>query len=176
MAAEVLCGQGWLLLPRITRNATLQRLHQEDLPDMDVPAAATAVSSSLPPISPAPDPGTPVPASSTGSGSSGPAAATLAGTATSAGVAPTGLPGSSTPAPADAQPDGSIKPVVAKLFNTSSANISVSFQVVKGLNEVVTVFTDKTTGKEIVQFPSQQLIALAEFFNKLAGNVLDKTA
>ncbi len=139
---------------------------------MDVPAAATAVSS-LPPSVPAHDPGTPVPAST---GSSGPAAATLAGTATSAGVAAPGLPGTSTPAPADSQPDGSIKPVVAKLFNTSSANISVSFQVVKGLNEVVTVFTDKTTGKEIVQFPSQQLVALAEFFNKLAGNVLDKTA
>jgi hypothetical protein len=79
-------------------------------------------------------------------------------------------------APPSAASDAAIKPVVAKLFNTASSNIVVSFQVVKELNEVVTVFTDKTTGKEIVQFPSQQLIALAEFFSKLAGNVLDKTA
>jgi uncharacterized FlaG/YvyC family protein len=119
---------------------------------MDVPAAATA-SATLP------------------------APSALPANAASAEPAPPAS--SSTVAPAravDAEPDAAIKPVVAKLFNTASSNIVVSFQVVKGLNEVVTVFTDKTTGKEIVQFPSQQLIALAEFFSKLAGNVLDKTA
>jgi hypothetical protein len=42
-------------------------------------------------------------------------------------------------------------------------------------DEVVTVFTDKATGKEIIQFPSQALIALAEMYDKDAGKVLDKS-
>lgn len=83
------------------------------------------------------------------------------------------IPAPKSPAPATGSPngDGALKPVVAKLFNASEQNIEVSFQVVKDLNEVITVFTDKSTGKEIVQFPSAALIALAEFFSKLADNV-----
>jgi uncharacterized FlaG/YvyC family protein len=42
-------------------------------------------------------------------------------------------------------------------------------------DEVVTVFTDKATGKEIIQFPSQELIALAQMYDKDSGKVLDKS-
>jgi uncharacterized FlaG/YvyC family protein len=71
--------------------------------------------------------------------------------------------------------DGTLSPVVAKLFNTSEQNVTVSFQVTTDPDEVVTVFTDKSTGKEIVQFPSQALIALAQMYDKDAGKVLDKS-
>ena len=53
--------------------------------------------------------------------------------------------------------------------------MTVSFQVLTNPDEVVTVFTDKSTGKEIIQFPSQALIALAEMYDKDAGKVLDKS-
>jgi uncharacterized FlaG/YvyC family protein len=72
--------------------------------------------------------------------------------------------------------DETLKPLVAKLYNAAEQNVEVSFQVAKGLGEVVTVFTDKTTGKVIVQFPSEQLVALAQFFQKLAGSILDAKA
>lgn len=71
--------------------------------------------------------------------------------------------------------DTTLSPVVAKLFNASAANVTVSFQVLHDPDEVVTVFTDKSTGKEIIQFPSQALIALAEMYDKDAGKVLDKS-
>lgn len=63
---------------------------------------------------------------------------------------------------------------VAKLFNEREANVEVSFRIESGVDQVVTVFTDKQTGKTIVQFPSETLIALAQFFNKLGGGLLDK--
>jgi hypothetical protein len=71
--------------------------------------------------------------------------------------------------------DTTLSPVVAKLFNTAEANVTVSFQVTSDPDEVVTVFTDKATGKESIQFPSQALIALAEMYDKDAGKVLDKS-
>lgn len=79
-------------------------------------------------------------------------------------------------------PDGSKKGVedaplstgVAKLFNAQEQNVSVSFQIEQNPNEIVTVFTDKQTGKVIVQFPSETLIALAKFFDKLDGSVVNK--
>jgi uncharacterized FlaG/YvyC family protein len=84
--------------------------------------------------------------------------------------------GSSQPGAASNQPtDSTLSPVVAKLFNAAEQNITVSFQVTTNPDEVVTVFTDKTTGKEIVQFPSQALIALAQIYDKDAGKVLDKS-
>jgi uncharacterized FlaG/YvyC family protein len=83
--------------------------------------------------------------------------------------------GSAAPAPAsNQQNDTTLSPVVAKLFNAAEQNVTVSFQVTTNPDEVVTVFTDKSTGKEIVQFPSQALIALAEMYDKDAGKVLDK--
>ena len=71
--------------------------------------------------------------------------------------------------------DSTLSPVVAKLFNTAEADVQISFQVLTDPDEVVTVFTNKATGKEIIQFPSQALIALAEMYDKDAGKVLDKS-
>jgi flagellar protein FlaG len=70
--------------------------------------------------------------------------------------------------------DSTLASNVAKLFNTQEQNVSVSYQVEQDPNEIVTVFTDKQTGKVIVQFPSETLIALAKFFDKLDGNVVNK--
>jgi uncharacterized FlaG/YvyC family protein len=135
---------------------------------MDVQAAAVPA----PPPRPAQPPAAPQPPA--------PDASTV--TASSpAPTAPAASPGTTTTttaphAPASNQPtDDTLSPVVAKLFNAAEANVEVSFQVLHNPDEVVTVFTDKATGKEIVQFPSQALIALAEMYDKDAGNVLDKS-
>jgi hypothetical protein len=95
-------------------------------------------------------------------------------------LAPAPAPASAAPgtsasaAPASAT-DKTVTPVVAQLFNTTADNVSVTFQTQKGTNEIVTVFTDKTTGKEIIQFPSQEMIAFGELLDKDAGKVLDKS-
>jgi hypothetical protein len=135
---------------------------------MDVQAAAGPAPSPLP-AQPAPqaahDPST---APSAGAAAAAPGAA--AGTPAVAGGNGTIAAGGSN------QPtDGTLAPVVAKLFNTAEENVAVSFEVLHNPDEVVTVFTDKATGKEIVQFPSQALVALAEMYDKDAGNVLDKS-
>jgi flagellar protein FlaG len=75
-----------------------------------------------------------------------------------------------------AQTDPSLGSKVAQLFNAQEQNVSVSFQVEQNPNEIVTVFTDKQTGKVIVQFPSETLIALAKFFDKLDGVAVNKKA
>jgi uncharacterized FlaG/YvyC family protein len=139
---------------------------------MDVQAAATSaptpvpVQPTLPPAahdpSPAPDPG---------AGTDPSASGTTAGTT----PAVTGIPGATNGAASNQATDDTLSPVVAKLFNTAEQNVEVSFQVLHNPDEVVTVFTDKATGKEIVQFPSQALVALAEMYDKDAGNVLDKS-
>jgi uncharacterized FlaG/YvyC family protein len=81
-------------------------------------------------------------------------------------------------APAGSKKTDAVDPTlaagVAKLYNANEQNISVSFQVEQNPNEIVTVFTDKQTGKVIVQFPSETLIALAKFFDKLDGGVVNK--
>lgn len=71
-------------------------------------------------------------------------------------------------------PDDSISAGVAKLFNAAEQNVAVSFRVEDGTHEIVTVFTDKESGKVIVQFPSETLIALGKFFDKLDGGVVNK--
>ena len=130
---------------------------------MDVPAAAFGPT--LPPA-PAPDP---APA----------ATATAVAAPPSATVGPIPVHStadSSQPVAGSNQPtDSTLSPVVAKLFNAQEQNVAVSFQVTTNPDEVVTVFTDKSTGKEIVQFPSQALIALAQMYDKDAGKVLDKS-
>jgi uncharacterized FlaG/YvyC family protein len=132
---------------------------------MDVPA--TTLGPTLPPA-PAPAPN-PAPA----------ATATAVATPPSATVGPIPVhstTGNPQPAAGSNQPhDSTLSPVVAKLFNTAEQNVAVSFQVTTDPDEVVTVFTDKSTGKEIVQFPSQALIALAQMYDKDAGKVLDKS-
>ncbi len=108
-------------------------------------------------------------ASSTGSNSS----------STSGAIGPT--PGLATlPAgPADGSKkhgdsDPGLSSGVATLYNVQESNVSVSFQIEQNPNEIVTVFTDKQTGKVIVQFPSETMIALAKLFDKLDGSVVNK--
>ena len=127
---------------------------------MDVPAAT--VGPALPPApQPAPDP---LPA------------AVAAPPSATVGPIPVHSTAGSAPAAGSNQPhDDTLSPVVAKLFNAAEQNVAVSFQVSTNPDEVVTVFTDKSTGKEIVQFPSQALIALAQMYDKDAGKVLDKS-
>jgi len=150
---------------------------------MDV--QATAEAAPLPPISfpppSAPPPAAPVstPPTVSSVGASDPGDSSSSGNGAIGTGASVPTPQTKVPslppgaAPADGQTLGS---TVAKLFNTASENVAVSFQVAQGSNEVVVVFTDKTSGKTIIQFPSETLIALAQFFNKLAGTVLDKKA
>jgi uncharacterized FlaG/YvyC family protein len=141
---------------------------------MDVPGATTGAPAPTPIPSPLPAPApvaaaapAPLPAAgSTGTGTSPSGASTAV--QTTAGT-PQSTSGS------NQQSDSTLSPVVAKLFNTAEQNVQVSFQVSTDPDEVVTVFTDKSTGKEIIQFPSQALIALAQMYDKDAGKVLDKS-
>lgn len=149
---------------------------------MDVQAAA-ATATILPPAyaPPAPAPSTtgfasvaapsasvPV-VSGTDSGSSS-STNSSAGTAPGLALLPAGPP-DGTKKGAD---ESSVASGVAKLYNAAEQNVSVSFQIEQNPNEIVTVFTDKQTGKVIVQFPSETLIALAKFFDKLDGGVVNK--
>jgi uncharacterized FlaG/YvyC family protein len=133
---------------------------------MDVPAAAALAPSPLPP-QPTPAPDTRV-ASAVPSAAPSPTSGPVPVRST-VGAAPQSAPAS------NQQTDTTLSPVVAKLFNAAEQNVQVSFQVLTNPDEVVTVFTDKSTGKEIIQFPSQALIALAEMYDKNAGKVLDKS-
>ena len=68
---------------------------------------------------------------------------------------------------------------VAKLYNVSAASgepqtLSVSYKYVSELHLVVTVFSNPETGEEVAQFPPQELIGLAEFFDQIDGVTLDQ--
>ncbi len=96
----------------------------------------------------------------------------------------------SAPAPApethaDPQPDQQQRNTaliasIAKLFGQSdpaqSGSLSVSYRVGHNPNEIITVFSDPATGKEIAQFPSEMVVQMAEFFDKYSGVTLDRTA
>jgi len=92
-------------------------------------------------------------------------------------------PGSQAPAtaiatfPAPAAPDStkSLSSDVSKLLDPAGSGTQVSFRVAGGSDQTVVVVTD-TTGKVISQFASETLIALAQFFEKLDGSVVDKKA
>jgi hypothetical protein len=77
-------------------------------------------------------------------------------------------------------PSESLPGNVGKLYAAPANTTSVSFEPAAGSNEIVTVVTNTQTGKVIVQFPSETLIALAQFFQKLDnsagsnGAVVDK--
>jgi hypothetical protein len=88
--------------------------------------------------------------------------------------------------PADPGPSG-VSPVVAEAQDETlhsalsqlvgnGAQVSVQFRVVHDPNEIVTVFTNAQTGQVITQFPPESMVLIAQFFNKLAGAVLDHSA
>ena len=86
------------------------------------------------------------------------------------------------PAPHQAGETSTIASVVAKLYgvgntpgsSSTSPQLSISYKYVSELQLVVTVFTNAQTGEEIAQFPPQELIGLAEFFDHVDGVTLDK--
>jgi uncharacterized FlaG/YvyC family protein len=132
---------------------------------MDVPATLGPTLPPAPQPAPAPEP---APAAA-------PVAVAPPPSATVGPIPVHSTTGSQPAAASNQRSDSTLSPVVAKLFNASEQNVAVSFQVTTDPDEVVTVFTDKSTGKEIVQFPSQALIALAQMYDKDAGKVLDKS-
>lgn len=92
---------------------------------------------------------------------------------------------SSAPAPAvqttQPQPHNTLAPAVAKIFAPPSvqepAPLDVSYRILKGgLGEIVTVFTNPETGREVAQFPPEILIGLATFFDQQSGATLDTNA
>ena len=52
--------------------------------------------------------------------------------------------------------------------------LDISYKYVSQLQLVVTVFTNAQTGEEVAQFPPQELIGLAEFFDQIDGVTLDR--
>lgn len=89
---------------------------------------------------------------------------------------------SAAPPPHQAGDSATIASVVAKLYNvgntpgssSESPQLAISYKYVSELQLVVTVFTNPQTGEEIAQFPPQELIGLAEFFDQVDGVTLDK--
>ena len=70
--------------------------------------------------------------------------------------------------------DGTLHHALSQLVGGGS-HVAVQFRVV-GQNEIVTVFKNAETGAVITQFPSEAMVLIAQFFNKLAGAVVDRTA
>ena len=108
-----------------------------------------------------------------------PAIAGPAATGVATATATTSLPAlPAAPAPSDPSPsptaDRSLSGNVAKLLAPAGTSTTVSFRVAPGSDQIVVVLTDSATGKVIAQFPSETLIALAQFFEKLDGGVVDK--
>jgi uncharacterized FlaG/YvyC family protein len=162
---------------------------------MDVQALAPTLSSTtftLPPLPGTGDgsPATPVGAVTTapvtppgglGNGSSSSTTTTTTSAAADAGPDPGAalLP----PSPSGEGKGESLASNIGKVFNApADSSYQVSFQPAEGTNEIVTVVTDKHTGKVVTQFPSETLIALAQFFQKIDnavthnGAVVDKKA
>lgn len=84
------------------------------------------------------------------------------------------------PADPPSAAQGALSPVIAKLFGQAdeqhSIAVNVSYRVVHDPNEIVTVFSDPSTGQEIAQFPSELLVQIAQFFDKHNGVTLDQNA
>ena len=99
----------------------------------------------------------------------------------SGGIPNSAIAPSQTGAPGQPAPNGlpafQLPHEVAKVFTGGAAgNVTVSFQVAHSPNEIVTVFKDSQTGDVITQVPSEIMIKMAEFFDQVAGVVLDKSA
>ena len=70
--------------------------------------------------------------------------------------------------------DATLHAALSQLVGGGS-HVAVQFKVV-GQNEIVTVFKNADTGEVITQFPSEAMVLIAQFFNQLAGAVVDRTA
>src|SRR5487761_2516629 len=77
--------------------------------------------------------------------------------------------------------NGTIAGAVAKLFGPASGapqplNLNVTYRVEPHSNNIVTVFSDPRTGKEVAQFPPEILIGISQFFDQHQGTTLDHNA
>lgn len=73
--------------------------------------------------------------------------------------------------------DAALTSAISKLFAGSSGQstaLHVSYRV--DGQDIVTVFSDPKTGKEVAQFPAEILLGLAKFFDHQGGVTLDQTA
>jgi uncharacterized FlaG/YvyC family protein len=59
--------------------------------------------------------------------------------------------------------------------SSAPASTSVSYRIEKP-DEIVTVISDHTTGREIAQFPTQTMIDIAQFFATEQGVTFDRNA
>lgn len=87
---------------------------------------------------------------------------------------------SAEPHPNEQQRNAALIASIAKLFGEADApqggGLTVSYRVGHNPNEIITVFSDPATGKEVAQFPSEIVVQMAEFFDKYSGVTLDRTA
>ncbi|MGD1066621.1 MAG: flagellar protein FlaG [Vulcanimicrobiaceae bacterium] len=90
-------------------------------------------------------------------------------------LAPPADPGPTGSAPVIAPHDETLHSALSQLVGSGS-QVSVQFRVVHDPNEIVTVFTNAQTGQVITQFPPESMVLIAQFFNKLAGAVVDHSA
>jgi uncharacterized FlaG/YvyC family protein len=99
--------------------------------------------------------------------------------AAAAAGAPAAQPGAPAPEAPQQKPPHSADETLHRALSHlvgGGSNVAVQFKVVHGTNQIVTVFTNKDTGEEISQFPAESMVLIAQFFNKLAGAVVDRTA
>ncbi|MDQ2871544.1 MAG: hypothetical protein M3R35_00265 [Candidatus Eremiobacteraeota bacterium] len=74
---------------------------------------------------------------------------------------------------------GTLIDSVAKLFGSPDqphhVGLNVSYRVNHSSDEIVTVFSDPVTGKEVAQFPAEIILQVAAFFDKHSGITLDSS-
>jgi uncharacterized FlaG/YvyC family protein len=82
--------------------------------------------------------------------------------------------------PGTPQQRGGLAPAIAKLFGSASPpepiRLDVSYRVLTDPDQIVTVFSDPSTGQEVAQFPPDILVGLAQFFDSPRGVTLDRDA
>jgi uncharacterized FlaG/YvyC family protein len=85
----------------------------------------------------------------------------------------------SEPQAAQQHENASAVAAVAKLFGQpdqpQAVSLNVSYRVSHDPSEIVTVFSDPTTGREVAQFPAEIVVQIAQFFDKHSGVTLDRT-
>ena len=107
------------------------------------------------------------------------AAAMASAIAPAAQAAPAAQPGAPAPGAPHLKPPHSADETLHRALSHlvgGGSNVSVQFRVEHGPNEIVTVFKNSETGEVISECPAASMVLIAQFFNKLAGAVVDRTA
>jgi|GEM_PF-1431061 len=98
------------------------------------------------------------------------------------GGAPPAPSGNEHPAPQaeQQQHNAALIGAVAKLFGQpdqpQSVSLNVSYRVTHDPSEIVTVFSDPKTGREVAQFPAEIVVQIAQFFDTHSGVTIDRSA